>query len=410
MPIFTSPGTKSSFGTAPDSDINALPQDTAIVVAQLAMKLNALGLASQYHHYVNGPLVETFFFHLQASVPLAKVLSRTEDMAFATARESAVIIREGGYIGIQLAKKERETVNFSNCLFRLAPQLMDMRLPILLGQTYTGEYRAIDLADEPHALVAGSTGSGKSMFLLSSICTLAVTKRPEDLKLIIVDSKQVDLTIVEGLPHVHQVCRNALDLHNALDYLLNEMRRRNALLAGVARNIDEYNSSRIISEMGGGRLPRIVLIIDEFADIIEEDFSLAKAKQEPFKSFTRIAERLRSLAQLSRASGINIIAATQRPSVQITSGDLKVNLPCRIAFKLTTSHDSKTVLKEIGAENLLGKGDMLVQPVSSPIFRAHAPHIDMPFLHAILKDVDSIRDMMYNMSTGGCTPCLNSGS
>lgn len=362
-------------------------------VVALGLKLSALGAAVTYSHYVEGPLVETFYFKLGPSTPLAKISGKAEDMALSTGRESAVIIREGSYIGIQLSRYERQKVGFNDCLFNLAPQLFEARIPILLGKTHKGEYSFLDLASEPHALIAGSTGSGKSMFLLSTICTLAVVKRPEELRLIIVDSKQVDLAIVDGLPHIHKICRDALQLHEQLDYLHNEMRRRNALLSGIARNIDEYN--QIQSAMAGTPLPRILLIIDEFADLIEEDYLQAKAKIEPYSSFARLGERLRYLAQLCRASGIHIIAATQRPSVKITSGDLKVNLPCRISFKLTSLFDSKTVLRESGAEYLLGSGDMLVQSVSSErMFRAHAPFVELDDLGAILMNPEGVRDTL----------------
>jgi S-DNA-T family DNA segregation ATPase FtsK/SpoIIIE len=319
-----------------------------------------------------------------------------QDMAFATHRESAVIMRDKGRIGIQISRETRDTVDFNAAMFKLAPQLITQRLPIIIGQDYVGNYETLDLADEPHALIAGSTGSGKSMFILSMVCGLAVVKKPEDLQIIIVDSKQVDLAILEHLPHVSRVCRNALDLHGALDYLLNEMRRRNALMSGIARNIDEYNL--YTERVGGSKLSRIVLVIDEFADIVEEDYSQAKAKVEPFKSFTRLGERLRQLAQLSRASGINIIAATQRPSVNITSGDLKVNLPLRIAFKLVSRHDSITVLREQGAENLLGQGDMLVQSSSRPTFRAHAPFVTLDTLGAILANAEGVRDTLIRVA------------
>lgn len=371
-------------------------------VVALGLKLAALGAAVTYSHYVEGPLVETFYFKLGPSTPLAKISGKAEDMALSTGRESAVIIREGSYIGIQLSRYERQKVGFNDCLFNLAPQLFEARIPILLGKTHKGEYSFLDLASEPHALIAGSTGSGKSMFLLSTICTLAVVKRPEELRLIIVDSKQVDLAIVDGLPHIHKICRDALQLHEQLDYLHNEMRRRNALLSGIARNIDEYN--QIQSAMAGTPLPRILLIIDEFADLIEEDYLQAKAKIEPYSSFARLGERLRYLAQLCRASGIHIIAATQRPSVKITSGDLKVNLPCRISFKLTSLFDSKTVLRESGAEYLLGSGDMLVQSVSSErMFRAHAPFVELDDLGAILMNPEGVRSTLLMVAASKST-------
>jgi S-DNA-T family DNA segregation ATPase FtsK/SpoIIIE len=175
------------------------------------------------------------------------------------------------------------------------------------------------------------------------------------------------------------------------------MRRRNTLMSGIARNIDEYNQIQSIG--GSSRLPRILLIIDEFADLIEEDYLQAKAKIEPFNSFARLGERLRYLAQLSRAAGIHIIAATQRPSVKITSGDLKVNLPCRISFKLTSSFDSKTVLREVGAESLLGQGDMLVQTVSKEkMFRCHAPYVALDDLAAILMNPEGVRDTLVRVA------------
>jgi S-DNA-T family DNA segregation ATPase FtsK/SpoIIIE len=368
-------------------------------VIALSLKIVSLGAGVTYSHYIEGPLVETFYFKLSASTPLAKIMGKSEDLSLATGRDSCVIVREGSFIGVQLsrAKEDRKKVDFNSCLFRLAPKLLEARIPILLGQTHKGEYVYLDLADEPHALVAGSTGSGKSMFLLSTICTLAVTKTTDEIQIIVVDSKQVDLALCQGIPHVIKVCRNALDLHDALDNLHNEMRRRNALMSGIARNIDEYN--QVQRSSGGIKLPRLLLVIDEFADLIEEDYLQAKAKIEPYASFSRLGERLRYLAQLSRASGIHIIAATQRPSVKITSGDLKVNLPCRISFKLTSLFDSKTVLRESGAEYLLGSGDMLVQSVSSEkMFRAHAPFVELDMLGTVLMNAYGVRDTLVQVA------------
>lgn len=375
------------------SDINLLPPTQRTICVALGLKLASLGAAATYSHYIEGPLVETFYFRLGSSTPLSKIMGKAEDLAFATNRESAVIMREGDRIGVQLSRLDRQKVDFNDCLFKLAPHLLASRIPILLGKTHRGDYAYLDLADEPHALVAGSTGSGKSMFLLSTICTIAVSKTPEEIQMYIVDSKQVDLAICDGLSHIKKIARNALELHEILDHLHNTMRTRNALMSGIARNIDEYNVVQTVS--GGQSLPRILLIIDEFADLIEEDYLQAKAKIEPYASFSRLGERLRYLAQLSRASGIHIIAATQRPSVKITSGDLKVNLPCRISFKLTSLFDSKTVLRESGAEYLLGSGDMLVQSVKSErMFRAHAPYVDLESLAAILMDVQGVRSTL----------------
>lgn len=364
-----------------------------LTVLALSSKMAALGVVQTYHSYIDGPLVETFYFTLSTSTPLAKIMGRAEDLAIATGRDSVIIQREGALIGIQISKQERERVDFNSCLFALAPKLKTCAVPILLGKTHKGEYAYLDLALEPHILVAGSTGSGKSMFLLSTICTLAVVKKPEELQIYVVDSKQVDLVLTSGIPHIKKIAKSALELHETLDFLQNEMRRRNALMSGIARNIDEYNHTQ--KSLGSASLPRILLIIDEFADLIEEDYLQAKAKMEPYASLSRLGERLRYLAQLSRASGIHILAATQRPSVKITSGDLKANLPCRISFKLTSIHDSRTILKESGAESLLGHGDMLVQSVSfEKVFRAHAPYVELDTLGAILCNLEGVRDTL----------------
>ena len=385
------------------SAINFLPALQRTTAVGLGLKLSSLGASATFDHYQEGPLVETFYFRLGSNTPLSKIMGKAEDFAFATNRESAIVLRELSLIGIQLSRVDRQKVDFNSCLFALAPKLLSARIPILLGQNHKGDYEYLDLADEPHALVAGSTGSGKSMFLLSSICTLSICRTPEQIQMFVVDSKQVDLALCEGLPHIKKMCRNALELHDALDFLHNEMRKRNTLMSGIARNIDEYNQ---VQEVNGGQsLPRLLLIIDEFADLLEEDYLQAKAKIEPYASFPRLGERLRYLAQLSRAAGIHIIAATQRPSVKITSGDLKVNLPCRISFKLTSLFDSKTVLRESGAEYLLGSGDMLVQSVvRERMFRAHAPFVELDTLAAILANVDGVRDTLIMVASASGKP------
>src|SRR5580693_2831417 len=150
--------------------ISTLPLGAKTSAANLWQKMNALGVGSYFHSYVEGPLVETFYFTLNSSTPLAKIMTKAEDLALATGKASAVLIREGALIGIQLArqKEHRQKVDFNECLFALAPKLMDCAIPILLGKTHKGDYAYLDLAREPHALVAGSTGSGKSMFLLST--------------------------------------------------------------------------------------------------------------------------------------------------------------------------------------------------------------------------------------------------
>jgi DNA segregation ATPase FtsK/SpoIIIE, S-DNA-T family len=379
------------------NNINLLPPLQRACCVALGLKLSSLGASAVYESYIEGPLVETFYFKLGASTPLSKIMGKAEDMAFATNRESAVIVREGNLVGVQLSRIDRKKVDFNSCLFKLAPALIKAHIPILLGQNHRGDYEYIDLANEPHVLVAGSTNSGKSMFLLSTICTIAVAKTPYEVQMIIVDSKQVDLTLCQGIPHITKICRSALDLHDALDNLHNEMRRRNNLMSGIARNLEEYNATQVSA--GGFKLPRIILIIDEFADLIEEDYLQAKAKIKSYASLSRLGEKLRYLAQLSRASGIHIIAATQRPSVKIMSGDLKVNLPCRISFKLTSLFDSKTVLRESGAEYLLGKGDMLVQSVSRErMFRAHAPYVELDTLAAILSNVEGVRSTLEQVA------------
>jgi S-DNA-T family DNA segregation ATPase FtsK/SpoIIIE len=206
-----------------------------------------------------------------------------------------------------------------------------------------------------------------------------------------VDTKQVDLTLFSSLPHVITVVDKVIDLHKHLDRMLDIVRQRTQKMKGTARNIKEYNT------LAGAALPYYVIIIDELADVIMQDQELAKDEDTESKR-TRISAKIAQIAQISRASGIHIIAATQRPSIKILSGDIKTNFPTRISFRLPTGTDSRVILDENGAESLLGRGDYLYRTSeSSELKRAHSAFVSMDDIAKILVQHNEIREQFQYM-------------
>ena len=225
------------------------------------------------------------------------------------------------------------------------------------------------------------------MFTAQLITSLAVQKSPQELKFYLVDTKQLDLTLFSGLPHVAEIVDKIEDLHQVLGNLLKTVRNRTEKMKGICRNIGEYNLLNPTN-----KLAYIVLIIDELADVIGQDKELAKFEDKDTKR-TRISDSLKSLAQISRAAGVHIIAATQRPSVKVIDGDIKTNFSARISFKLPTGADSRVVLDENGAENLLGLGDYLYKTSQdATVKRAHGSFVSMNDIGMVLAQHDMIRE------------------
>jgi S-DNA-T family DNA segregation ATPase FtsK/SpoIIIE len=360
------------------------------IIALLAMKMGALGYSAKFSHLETGPLITQYFFNPDPVSPIAKILNKTEDLALACKVESVLIQREKGLINVSVPNKERHNINFDTCIAWLATQT-NYALPLLMGQNPTGENFTLDLSLQPHILIAGSTGSGKSVFLAQLIASLALQKSPAEVKFLLVDTKQVDLTLFQTLPHVITVVDKVLELHKHLDRMLSIVRQRTAAMKGVARNILEYNS------LTGKEIPYYVIVIDELADVIAQDQDLAKAEAKEEKRI-RISAKLAQIAQISRASGIHIIAATQRPSVKILNGDIKTNFPTRISFRLPTGVDSRVILDENGAEFLLGRGDYLYRTAeNNELKRAHSSFISLQNIALVLAQHQQIRDQFAYM-------------
>jgi S-DNA-T family DNA segregation ATPase FtsK/SpoIIIE len=326
-----------------------------------------------------------------------KVINKAEDIAFACGVESVMITRVRDLIAFQVPLKSEETqlIKFDSCIHTLLTSgVSTQQLPLCMGQTITGENFTVDLAEQPHILIAGSTGGGKSVFQAALVCGLVLAKSPDELDLYLVDTKQLDLPLFSGVKHVKAIVDKIEKVHDLLDNLILNVRRRTERMKGLARNISEFNKLQM-----GQPIKYKVLVIDELADIISQDQDLAK--QEPMlvelgqlaAKRTRIVNKIQTLTQISRASGIHVIAATQRPSVKLMSGDIKANFPMRLTFRLPTSADSRVILGEGGAENLLGKGDYLYQTYDMPApVRSHGSYVATTDIARIIDVNSQIRE------------------
>jgi S-DNA-T family DNA segregation ATPase FtsK/SpoIIIE len=274
-------------------------------------------------------------------------------------------------VGIQVPNHRRETIHLRDCIESEDFRKAKSRLTIAMGKDINGLIRTADLAEMPHVLIAGSTGSGKSVAINAMIMSLLYRTTPAQVRLILVDPKRVELGMYEGVPHLFTPIITEPKLAaNALRNAVREMERRLRLLASRSvRNIDQYNklfdsfmpSLFADAEEEEEPLPFIVIIIDELADLMMLDRA-------------NVEESITRLAQMSRAVGIHLILATQRPSVDVITGLIKANIPTRISFRLATKTDSRTILDGNGAEALLGRGDMLfLPPRTSRLMRLHAP-------------------------------------
>lgn len=375
--------------------------------------LKCLGLRFPVVHVrtETGPKVVTHYFKpvVGSSAPLSNIMGKYNDIAMSCSVKSCIITRHGGEIAFAIPVENPKTIEFMDALTWLMSNkaiTKDMAIPLLMGQTPMGEFYTLDLATQPHMLIAGSTGSGKSIFLASLLSALSILKQPKtELDMFLVDTKQLDFTPFAGLPHVRTIVTDVRVLHQVLDSLMKLVRKRTESMKGTARNLKEWNDLMIKFDRPQDTMAYKLLVIDEIADVIDSDRGLGITRKQRLEAgedegkgdlyVEKIKEKLQSLAQISRAAGVHIIAATQRPSVEIVDGDLKANLPMRLTFGLPTAADSRVVLGKGGAENLLGKGDYLYQnsETQEPI-RGHGPFVRMMDIANILRQNEQIRDSM----------------
>jgi S-DNA-T family DNA segregation ATPase FtsK/SpoIIIE len=318
------------------------------------------GVSGNIKKISHGPVVTLNEFEPAAGVKVSKIINLSDDIARNTSSESARISTIPGHntIGIELPNSSRENVYLSEILNNSDFKKKDIKLPIALGKNISGIPLIGDLASMPHLLIAGTTGSGKSVCINTIILSLLFRHTPDKCKFILIDPKMLELSTYEGIPHLLcPVITEAKKAASVLGWVVKEMESRYRLMTreGV-RNIDGYNAKHKLP------MPFIVVVVDEMSDLM-----LVAGKE--------IENYIQKLSQMARAAGIHIIMATQRPSVDVITGTIKANFPTRISFQVTSKIDSRTILGEQGAEQLLGKGDMLYMSSANRIVRIHAPFV-----------------------------------
>lgn len=372
----------------------SLPPEAQLEVIAIIQKMYSLSFIATFQRMEEGPIVRTYYFEPSASSQLSKIIEKSEDIALSLKVESILIARELGNITIAVPRKDRQIIKFDSCLMRLlqSAAVKEMILPILMGQSPKGEDFYIDLQDQPHMLIAGATGSGKSIFTSQIICSLALLHSSNMLKFTLVDTKQLDLVLFKGLPHIKDVIQDIHGLRIKLNQLLDLVRSRTNQMSGLYRNIKEWNkASQSGSLLTNNSMEYHILIIDEFADVLTSDREYLKTLDKNLRPAS-IETLVQSLAQISRAAGVHIIIATQRPSIKVVSGDIKTNFPARICFKLPSMADSRVILDENGAEKLLGKGDYLYRTSSSDtVRRAHSAFVSINDIAVIIDQSEMLR-------------------
>ena len=308
----------------------------------------------------HGPVVTLNQFEPAAGIKVSKIVNLADDIARNTSSESARIstIPGSNTIGIELPNLSRENVYLSEILNSSDFKKKEIKLPIALGKNISGAPIVGDLTSMPHLLIAGTTGSGKSVCINTIILSLLYRHTPDRCKFILIDPKMLELSTYEGVPHLLcPVITEAKKAASVLGWVVKEMESRYRLMTkeGV-RNIDGYNAKHKLP------MPYIVVVVDEMSDLM-----LVAGKE--------IENYIQKLSQMARAAGIHIIMATQRPSVDVITGTIKANFPTRISFQVSSKIDSRTILGEQGAEQLLGKGDMLFMSSANRIIRIHAPFV-----------------------------------
>ena len=308
----------------------------------------------------NGPVVSLYEFEPAPGVKVSKIINISEDLARNTSSTSArvSVIPGKNTVGIEIPNEERESVVLKEIISNEKFQKKDIKLPIALGKSISGVPIVGDLTSMPHLLIAGTTGSGKSICINTIIVSLLYKLNPDLCKFILIDPKMLELSTYEGIPHLlTPVITDAKKATSALSWTVKEMNSRYRLMSKVGvRNIDGYNTKHKL------KMPYIVVVVDEMSDLM-----LVAGKE--------IENYIQKLSQMARAAGIHIIMATQRPSVDVITGTIKANFPTRISFQVSSKIDSRTVLGEQGAEQLLGKGDMLFMSSANRIIRIHGPYI-----------------------------------
>ena len=377
----------SSLLHRPDEQQSIDEEELKIVAQVLTAKYAEFEVHGQVTQINPGPVVTTFEFKPEAGIKYSRIVSLTDDLCLALRAESILVERMPGKstVGIQVPNREREIIWLRENIESQEFLGSKSKLTVAMGKDINGRIAAADLAGMPHLLIAGSTGTGKSVAINAMIMSILYKSTPEEVRLVLVDPKRLELGNYEGVPHLYTPIITEPKLAaNALRNAVREMERRLKLLAarGV-RKIDSYNrlfddtpslfSEQSNSNSDDGPLPYIVIIIDELADLMMLDGH-------------NVEESITRLAQMARAVGIHLVLATQRPSVDVITGLIKANFPSRVSFRVATKVDSRTILDANGAESLLGRGDMLYLPSGSArVHRLHAPYVTEKEIAAVVE-------------------------
>lgn len=328
---------------------------------QLEQKLINFGVSGRVVGISPGPVVTTYEYAPAAGIKINKIVALADDLALGLKAQSVRVVGSvpgKAALGIEIPNKDRQVVYIRDLLTTEKYRSSVAKLSIALGLDVVGNPVISDLAKMPHLLIAGATGAGKSVAINTIISSLLYNATPDEVRLLMVDPKRIELSGYEGIPHLlHPVVVEPKLASRALQWAVREMERRYRLLEEAkVKNFDSYN------EIAAERLPYIVIIVDELADL------MMVASKDVEASIAR-------LAQMARASGMHLILATQRPSVDVLTGLIKANFPTRISFKVASKIDSRTIIDTSGAEHLLGAGDMLYLPSGRPLQRIHGAYI-----------------------------------
>jgi S-DNA-T family DNA segregation ATPase FtsK/SpoIIIE len=351
----------------------------------LEKKLNDFGVEGKVSGFQTGPVVTVYEYEPAAGVKINQIVNLSDDLALALRAQSIRILAPipgKSVVGIEIPNTHRETVFLKEILSSKDFQMSDSRLTLALGKDVTGQPVVTDLEKMPHLLIAGATGSGKSVCLHTLINSILYKSTPDEVKFIMIDPKMLELPVYDGLPHLmHEVVVDVKDAARVLKWAVRCMEERyEKLKENGVKNVISYR------EAGGNDMPIIVIAIDELADLM-----MVVGKD--------VEDSIGRLAQKARAAGIHLIVATQRPSVDIITGTIKANLPARIAFKVPSKTDSRTILDANGAEALLGKGDMLLMLPNEPgIKRVHGAFISESEVKSVVEHWKSQAEPEYDSS------------
>ncbi len=382
----------------PSPDFFAKPVKTKVKVNEalidrkiedLLQKLLQFKIEGDVVRTYTGPIVTTFEFKPAPNIKISKILGLQDDLAMALKAQTIRIqapIPGKDVVGIEVPNEDMETIYLRELLESDLFQNSKSPLTMILGKDIVGQPFVTDLKKLPHLLIAGTTGSGKSVGINAMILSLLYKNSPDNLKLIMIDPKMLEFSMYNDIPHLlTPVITRPAEAINALANMVKEMERRYSMMAKTrTKNIENYNEKAL--DEGYDPFPYIVIIIDELADLM-------------MTSGKEVEINIARLAQMARASGIHLVVATQRPSVDVVTGLIKANLPSRISYKVGQRVDSKIILDSMGAESLLGRGDMLFTPPGmSGLVRIHAPWSDEKEIEKVVEFLKDQREVQYDIS------------